>query len=189
MEPLNLYHLSLLLDQDLVIIPEDINKHLLSKQLKARHASIIEEEGTFQGISASEAEEEYLEEVLKIDYEGHFEKGVLIIYQGNHLEDSYRDFLMKILGAVGFSLKDVAMVPSNHIHELPTECINQLNPNKCLVFGSLNHPIMKLRTKDYEVISGEAAYFFAVPLEELADNVQLKRKLWTGLQVLFNINK
>ena len=189
MESLNLHHLSLLLDQDLVIIPEDINKHLLSDQLKARHASFIEETGITQNISASEAEEEYLEEILKINYEGNFEKGVLIIYQGNHLEDSYREFLMRILGAVGYSLKDVALVSTNHIHELPVDCISQLNPNKCLVFGALNHPIMRLKTKDYEIISGEAACFFADPLEELADNVQLKRKLWTGLQVLFNIKK
>ena len=189
MEQLNLNHLSLLLDQDLVIIPEDINKHLLSEQLKARHAPLIEEAGISPGISVSEAEQEYREELLKINYEGDFEKGVLIIYQGNHLEASYRDFLMKILGAVGCSLKDVALVSANHIHELPTECINQLNPNKCLVFGSLNHPVMKLKTKDYEVISGEAAYFFADPLEELAENVQLKKKLWAGLQVLFDIKK
>src|SRR5690606_38546462 len=103
--------------------------------------------------------------------------------------DSYREFLMRILGAVGCSLKDVAMVSTNHIHELPTECISQLNPNKCLVFGSLNHPIMKWKTKNYEVISGEAAYLFADPLEELSANVQLKKNLWTCLQVLFNIKK
>jgi DNA polymerase III psi subunit len=189
MEPLNLHHLSLFLDQDLIIIPDDSTKHLLSEQLRARYSPINEEADISSEPSALEAEEEYREEILKINYEGDFEKGVLIIYQGNHLEASYREFLMKILGAVGCSLKDVAMVSTNHIHELPSECISQLNPNKYLVFGSLNHPIMKLKTNNYEVISLEAAYLFADPLEELSDNVQLKKKLWTGLQVLFNIKK
>src|SRR5690606_8215745 len=133
--------------------------------------------------------EEYGEEYSKISYDGNFEGGILIIYQGSGLESDSREFLMKVMGAVGYSLKDVAMMSANQLLASPTEIISRLNAKKCLVFGTVNHPLMKLKREDYEVISGEILFLFADDLKELAENVPLKKKLWTSLQVLFNINK
>src|SRR5690554_1882617 len=108
MEELNIKHLSLILDQDLVLIQEDIQKHQLAEQLKERHAPTeqVNLNSKDQTSSAEQAkpEEEYDEERLNMAYEGNFEKGILIIYQGNQLEELHREFLMKILGAVGCSL-------------------------------------------------------------------------------------
>ncbi|MEX2593267.1 MAG: hypothetical protein WD426_10860 [Anditalea sp.] len=194
MEKLNLNHLSLFLDEEIVIIEDDIRKHNLSEQLKARHAHHAEEaafgsDTLAEADSLNEPEEEYLEELLKINYEGNFEKSVLIIYQGNQLEGSLGEFLMKILGAVNCSLKDVALVSANHLQELPKQSISQLNPHKCLIFGPINHPMMKLKHENYEIISGEIVCLFADDLKEIADSLPLKKKLWSSLQVLFNINK
>src|SRR5690606_9606633 len=134
-------------------------------------------------------EKEYTEEANALNYEGNFEKGILVVFQGNTLESGHREFLFKVLGAVGCSLKDVALLPAAHILAQPPEAIDQLSPRRCIIFGSFNHPMMKFKKSNYEIVSGEREYFFADSLEDLADNVQLKRNLWNGLQVLFQIKK
>lgn len=187
MEAFNLQQLSLILDQDLVIVPGDIQPPApaqnqatqITPQLASFTTTVVEDF----------PEQEYAEEVNKLSYEGNFEKGILVVFQGNSLDSSHREFLFKVLGAVGCSLKDVAMVSAAGILELPPETIDQLSPSRCLVFGSFNHPIMKFKKANYEIVSDEREYFFADALEDLTDNVQLKRNLWNGLQVLFQINK
>ena len=187
MEALNLQQLSFILDQDLVIVPGD----LLSPAPTQNQAADIAPPLASSVTTAVEdmPDKEYAEEVNKLSYEGNFEKGILVVFQGNSLDSSHREFLFKVLGAVGCSLKDVALVSAATVLELPPEAIDQLSPRRCLVFGSFNHPIMKFKKANYEIVSGEREYFFADALEDLADNVQLKRNLWTGLQVLFQINK
>ena len=192
MEKLNLHELSLLLDQDIVVIQEDARKHHLKDKLKAMHGP---EQKDPPLLSAPEIPEkapvgdEYQEELLQFKYEGNFDKGVLVIYQGNNLEPSHREFLMKILGAVGCSLKDVALMSSDHVLELPSGGLGRLNPHKLLVFGSFNHELMKFKKVNYACTGEETVYFFADDLGDLADNIHLKKELWKGLQVLFNIKK
>jgi hypothetical protein len=184
MEALNLQQLSLILDQDLVIVPgETLPQPQTTADAAAQLGSSI------TALVEDSHEPEYAEEVRRISYEGGFEKGILVVFQGNSLDNSHREFLFKVLGAVGCSLKDVALVSSTHILELPPESVDQLAPRRYLVFGSFNHPIMKFKKANYEIVSGEREYFFADALADLADNVQLKRNLWNGLQVLFQINK
>lgn len=186
MEVLNLQQLSLILDQDLVVHPKDVHQSVATRtELPDSPRS-----DNTQGIVAEVlAEEQYKQEVKELSYEGNFEKGILVVFQGDSLDSGHREFLFKVLGAVGCSLKDVALVPTKHLLELPPESIDHLSPRKCLVFGSFNHPMMKFKKTNYEIVSGEREYFFADALEDLADNVQLKRNLWNGLQVLFQIKK
>jgi len=193
-EMLNLWHLSLILDQDLVVIPEDIQKYKLSEQLKEKHAAMeptvgMNPSALIPPAEQDKPEKEYAEKRIKIAYEGNFQKGILILFQGQQLEDLHREFLMKILGAVGCSLKDVALVPAENIQNHSPSSIDELNPHKCLVFGTISHSIMTYKTASYETIPGETEYFFADDLENLANSTDLKRKLWKGLQILFNINK
>lgn len=185
MEILNLQHLSLFLDQELLVLPEDIRKHQLSEMLKARHAYHPEEDVLGDVSSVEEPEEEE----LLINYEGNFEKGVLICYEGKELEKETRVFLLKILGAVGYSLKDVALVSGTQLQESPEKSFNQLNPHTCLIFGSVNHPSIPTKTNNYEILNGEVVFLFADDLKEIEENTSLKKKLWAILQVLFQINK
>jgi len=169
MEKLNLAQLSLILDEDLFVIPGD----------DIKHSSAAVNPGTAPPNH----------ELQELEYEGGFKQRVLIIYQGSELGTEAREFLMKVLGAVGCSLKDVALVSSDHLEELPENCIQQLHPQKCLVFGRVNHPIMKEKNQNYEIINGEFEYYFGDDLENLKDDIPLKKKLWSSLQVLFHINK
>jgi hypothetical protein len=187
MEVLNLHQLSLILDQDLVVLRDDVQQHLVVENQKTDAALTLD--GKPEASPQDLAKEEYVEEIHKLTYEGNFEKGILVVFQGNSLETGHREFLLKVLGAVGCSLKDVALVSTAHLLESNPESVSQLNPHKYLVFGSFNHPIMKFKTSTYETISGDSTYFFADALEVLAESVQLKRNLWNGLQVLFQIKK
>lgn len=169
MERLNLAQLSLLLDEDIFVIPDE----------DLKHSSVTLTPDTAHPNN----------NVQEMEYEGGFKQRVLIIYQGSELGTDAREFLMKVLGAVGCSLKDVALVSSDQVEKSPENCIQQLHPQKCLVFGRVNHPIMKEKTQNYEIINGEFEYYFGNDLEELKDDVPLKKKFWSGLQVLFHINK
>ena len=187
MEAFNLQQLSLILDQDLVLIPGEIQPPTPSPTQTTVTAP--PQASSTGAVIEESPEEEYAEEVNKINYEGNFEKGILVVYQGKSLDSSHRELLFKVLGAVGCSLKDVALLPAAEILALPPEVIDQLSPRRCLIFGSFNHPMMKFKKANYETVIGEREYFFADALEDLADNVQLKRNLWNGLQVLFQIKK
>jgi GMP synthase PP-ATPase subunit len=56
-----------------------------------------------------------------------------------------------------------------------------------VLFGTLHHPLMKLKKENYRIMQEPLEYFFADELEELEKNVALKRKLWDTLQVFFNV--
>lgn len=191
MDTFTLQQLSLILDQELVILPENFQRNQLQEKIPADspqaepavRTTVQESPSLYQ--SGGDAGNEQ----LKINYEGNFEKGVLVVYQGSGLEPASREFLMKILGAVGCSLKDVALLPGSQLEESGKESFNHLNPLKCLVFGRIQHPLMQLKQTNYEIISGETLFLFADDLNEIDASVPLKKKLWTKLQILFNINK
>lgn len=186
METLNLQHLSLILDQDLVLLPDDLRAQAQIKAQVTKPAPV--NNPTVQPVE-DRVMEEPQEEMPLLPYEGNFEKSVLIIFQGDVLEDPHREFLLKVLGAVGCSLNDVALVSTASILASSPDSIERLKPKKCLIFGSFDHAIMLKKTAVYVKIAGDFDYFFADKLEDLVDNVQLKRNLWAGLQVLFQINK
>lgn len=188
MEELTLQQLSLILDQDIILVKDEAKKLLLAKHLKNKQGAFSEVDRDIQ-IDTALVEEPIEEEVPKITFEGNFEKQILVIFQGTTLESSLKEFLMNVLGAAGCSLQDVALASSEHLLELPPQSIEQLRPKLCMVFGTLNHPVMQVKTSNYEVIKKETTYFFTDTLKDLNENVTLKRNLWNGIQVLFQIKK
>ncbi|MCH7408374.1 hypothetical protein MM239_03115 [Belliella sp. DSM 111904] len=174
MENLNLKHLSLFLDDNVVLVKEEVPK-LISNLINAT----LGEEFTEVEIDADSN---------ALIFEGNYEKAIMIIYQGSHLEPELREFLFKILGAVGCSLKDIALAASESVEEVSPESIDALNPNKILVFGKLNHTISKLKQNTYEIFNVDGVeYLFADDLKDVNSNVNMKKSLWTALQVLFGI--
>lgn len=197
MEEMDLSKLSLFMEEDLILIPEDAQELLLANKFKSYTTDLPLEEGmvnepaenhTSQGEAINEEKEASLE--TTISYEGEFEKGLLVIYQGEQLDENLKVFLLKILGAVSHSLKDIALVSSNHISGLHPQAVNQMNPHKVLVFGRMSHPIIKLKEVSYEITSHQdVEYLFADDIPVIFDDESLKRKLWKSLQVFFNISK
>lgn len=187
MEVLNLQQLSLILDQELVILEEDIqttsaveNPQFKQERTNGDEISLAQE----PSVSYTKSKERD-----SLVYDGGFEKAILIVYQGSSLKSNEREFITNILGAVGCSIDDVALVSSSRLMAVPIESIGQLNPIKCLVFGEMDHPIMQHKISNYQITGDETNYFFADTLDDLLETVQLKRNLWNGLQVLFQIKK
>lgn len=189
MEEMDLSKLGFFLEDEIFLIPEDAQEILLADKFKD-----VEEGQPDAATPANPPIEEQDQAAAAssepVVYEGGFEKGVLIIYQGERIADDIRSFLMKIMGAVNHSLKDIALVSSIHLSGLPSQALNQLNPHKTLVFGRISHPIIQLKEQDYEVTSDQdTEYLFADDLGVIFEDENLKRKLWKSLQVFFHIKK
>ncbi|ERM82954.1 hypothetical protein P872_04900 [Rhodonellum psychrophilum GCM71 = DSM 17998] len=185
MEELSLFELGLFLDNEIVVLKEE---GTFSKS-KGHPASDSSLKGT-NVAHASQPEEVEIEMEMELVHEGNFEKGILIVYQGDHLESTHREFLFKILQAVNCSLKDIALSSSEMVEETKLSSIQQMNPNKILIFGKLRHDLMKIMQHKYEILNEDGVeYFFADDLREISENVELKRSLWNKLQILFGIKK
>jgi hypothetical protein len=189
MEEMNLENLSLFLTDEMVIIPEELQKISLSQKFKNNGAIALHEEqsdyGDIQNGSQSQIQ---IEDILS-QVKGQFEKGIVIIYEGHNLEEAHQEFLMKILGAVNCSLKDIALIGADLIEELPEESINILSPTKIIVFGLVHHPIMQHKQDTYRITQPSYEIMFADDLKDIFENVALKKQLWGTLQVLFQIKK
>jgi hypothetical protein len=182
MEKLGIQHLGLFMESEIYVIPEElpllaqIDKNIISSS-ETKESELVEEE----------IQEE---ELVSLDYEGGFEKGVFIGFEGNDLSEEHKGLLFKILGAVGCSLKDIALINSTNIEAVPIASILALNPAKIILFGLFHHDIMSRKKNNYEITQeDEIEYLFADDLGQIFENVALKKSLWTALQVLFNITK
>ncbi|WP_194775638.1 hypothetical protein [Pararhodonellum marinum] len=180
--------MGLFMDQELVLISDDSLIQSFTNRSQ-KPVTEMSNESSEQNTSSSNAEEPESLEYEKLEHEGQFEKGVLVVYQGKSLKTEESVFLMRIMEAVNCSLKDIALVSSEHLQEASLDAIDRLNPNKILVFGNFAHPLMKKRNDLYDIRAlDEVEYLFADELSELSVNRPLKGKLWKQLQVLFNIN-
>ncbi len=177
MENMGIHELGLILDQEIYILPEEKNQLLTILM-----SSNLEENPISQ--------EEFEEEPVLLEYEGGFEKGILVIYEGKSLESSLSEYLFKILGAVACSLKDIALANSENTEMTTMASITALNPNKIIVFGKVRHEIMMSVKKSYEVHQeDEIEFLFADDLKQISESLDLRKSLWRELQVLFNITK
>jgi hypothetical protein len=185
---MNLKELSLFITEPLVVDVKELSQHRLASRIVEKHGKADETSPGDEMVG--EPAEEYSEaKQLSLTYEGEYKKGILVIHRGRELSEETTDFLLKVLQAVGCSLRDIALVSEAALEGTSMESIESISPNKILVFGKITHPLMQWRKENYETHSLEegAEYFYADELEEFANNIPLKKKLWTSLQVLFNI--
>jgi len=183
MENHSIHDLGLFMDTELYVLPEE-RKQLI--QNLAREVSL-------DGINSEkemDIQEAVEEEGIILEFEGGFEKGVLIAHEGQALSPQLSDLLFKILNAVGCSLKDIALFNSSQIEAIDLETIQSLGPEKVIVFGNLKHDLMGHKRKNYEIQMLEGVeYLFVDELNAIHDTKDLKVSLWTQLQALFNISK
>ncbi len=172
MEKLDLYRLGLFMEEEIILVPEEAEEILQKEKLKSKFSTLEKDEDTATSIENAVVEDVPMEGLtavsseidhdVLISYEGGFEKGLLVIYQGKELEEEHREFLIKILGAVSHSIKDIALVAADQINMGNADSIQRLNPHKIMVFGQLNHPINQFKKINYEMVSEEETeYLFA----------------------------
>ena len=185
---MNLTELSLFLTDELFVMEDEVKEKLAVNNMASRLdlSTSTESNQVSEPESPSLAKEHDPE---PIPYEGEFKKSILVIYQGEELKESNRTFLFKVFGAVNLSLKDIALVSEHSLKGSNEDPIEQLDPDKMIIFGTIYHPLMSLKKDSYHIVEESMAYFFADDLDGLENNVSLKRKLWDTLQVFFSIKQ
>ncbi|UZD23612.1 hypothetical protein [Algoriphagus halophytocola] len=130
------------------------------------------------------------EKPAPIQVRGAFEKGILVLHEEAELPEPVMEMLVKMIGAVGHSMKSVGMLSSEQVEGRSLEELYELNPHIILKFGRIKHPVNAIPTTEYH-IHNEAGveYLFADALSSIAEDKILKGKLWNTLKILFNISK
>lgn len=186
---MNLKELSLFLTDEIFVLQEEVREKLAVNKI----ASKLDLSSTTTDSSVSSEPETPAiakeHDPEPIPYEGEFKKSILVIYQGDELKESNRAFLFKVFSAVNLSLKDIALVSELSLKGSNEDPLEQLNPEKMILFGTIYHPLMGMKKENYTIVQEPLDYFFADDLDGLEMNVSLKRKLWDTLQIFFNIKK
>ncbi|MFT6849244.1 MAG: hypothetical protein ACJATA_000038 [Sphingobacteriales bacterium] len=127
------------------------------------------------------------------DYEGDNNKYVLVLYlneQGKLISHPQRDFLMKILGAVGLKPEDVALVNLGAYQGVTALDLKKFfSPSKMLVFSE---DVSSLGVSQLEkhYLPSSAASMKVVrsqSIDNILHNVDSKKQLWMALKQLFNV--
>lgn len=178
MEKMNLQLLSLFLDKEIYLVPGEKHDFPEIQNSIALPSGITEESS------------EGLDELPAIEFEGGFEKGILVVHEETELRPELREMLFNLFGALHCSLKDMALVTAHHLEGLPMESVTSLGPSKVIVFGLVRHDLMSFQKNKYEIVQEDGIeYLFADSLGAIAESKELKKSLWKEIQVLFNIKK
>jgi hypothetical protein len=125
---------------------------------------------------------------VPIAVRGNFSKGVLILHEEPTLRPELMEMLVKMINACGHSMNEIGLLASGDLEGRSMDEFKNLNAHTILKFGRINHPINAVSTRPYEVYAeNETEYLFADSLSAIAEDVSLKKKLWTSLQVLFQL--
>jgi hypothetical protein len=206
MENASLEELKTLFEEEIYLIPEDrqaILDHLDAEERSPsigvyhRESDVVDEvkEPAQTNLPAYSTQilpvEPPVEQTLiePIPVRGNFSKGVLILHEEDNLPEEVMEMLMKMIKACGHSMSEVGMVSSSALENRSMEEFQNLNAHTVLKFGRIKHPVNAIPARVYEVYSEkESEYLFADSLSEIAEDKNLKVKLWTSLQVLFNLS-
>lgn len=205
MENFSLEELKSLIEEEIYLIPEDRKAILaqlndnssLSSKTKSTDTVLVEirEEITEVAVSVKTLETVPEPQIVvdqpisePIPIRGNFSKGVLILHEETNLSAELMEMLVKMINACGHSMNEVGLVASENLEGRTMEEFQSLNAHTVLKFGRISHPINAVPARPYEVYSeNETEYLFVDSLSMIGEDVNLKKKLWTSLQVLFNL--
>ena len=200
MENDNLENLKSFLEEELFLIPEDLKK--LEEELSGSgsginlngmpKAIVTSPPSSSPPVRSETSELEKVKEEVKaepIPLKGNFTKGILILHEESELSAEVMDMLVKMINACGHSMNEVGMVSSEVLENRSMEDFQALNAHVVLKFGRIKHPINAISAPPYEIYAEEETeYLFADALTSISEDKNLKRKLWSSLQVLFNLS-
>ncbi len=183
MEEINIQQLQYILTEDLFLIKSEFSAGSPSSsdlQIATRTAS----EKNLSNMADTVMEPE------PISYRGNFQNGVLILHQEEELSTEVMDMLVKMINAVNHSMNEIGMISSKNLEGRTLNELLDLNAHKVLKFGKIKHPIDALPALEYSIHTEDATeYLFADALSVIAEDRNLKLKLWNSLKILFNISK
>ena len=205
MEDASLEELKTLIVEEIYLIPEDREAILAQLEIQAQNTLSTNPKETAARATPDKRAEKSVptfvsipetklqvpaEEIIPepIFIRGDFSKGVLILHEEETLAAEVMEMLVKMIKACGHSMTEVGMVASAQLENRSMEEFQNLNAHTVLKFGRIKHPINAIPAQRYEVYAeNETEYLFADSLSEISEDKNLKVKLWTSLQVLFNL--
>ncbi|WP_100626854.1 hypothetical protein [Algoriphagus formosus] len=191
MESDSLHSLKLLLNEDLYLVPEEIDQILSPGKTEPRKDVKKETTPTYDQappVDDSSVADEVKEPIAPI-VRGQFAKGILILHEEDELADEVMDMLSKMVSAVNHSMSDVGLLSSEELKGKSLEDFQAINAHKVIKFGKISHPINALPIPSYQIkTEEETEYLFADSLTQISMDRALKKKLWENLQTLFNIS-
>lgn len=204
MENESLENLKSFLEEELFLIPEDLKKLedelqgltvvAVSAKLNGTSPAVDQGSNLLESDLNKSIENTDIQELKNeakiepIPLKGNFSKGILILHEESELSPEVMDMLVKMINACGHSMAEVGMVSSENLENRSMEDFQALNSHVVLKFGRIKHPVNALPSQAYEIFTeGETEYLFADSLTVISEDKNLKRKLWTSLQKLFNL--
>jgi|TARA_R110002126_G_scaffold221314_2_gene366553 hypothetical protein len=197
MEEMNIQQLQYVLTEDLFLIKEEFESKPLSRKSDPNPIQEKPQNSIPKAVSPVESSivQEPAAEDLVISKEpilirGNFENGVLILHEEEELAHEVMEMMVKMIQAVNHSMNEVGMISSKNLEGRSLEEFMDLNAHKVLKFGRIKHPINALPAIEYAIHTEiETEYLFADSLSVIAEDRDLKVKLWNSLKILFNISK
>lgn len=199
MQQVKIQDLSFLEEDEIFLLPEDahqIRSQFVSSNeedslISSEREEQKEEIANFKNPESERGSQKEAEEVIQepIPLQGSFTKGILIVHEEEKLNAEIMDMLVKMITACGHSMNEVGLVSSLTLENRSMEEFQALNAHVVIKFGRIKHPINQFSFGTYEIQSeGETEYLFADALSSIAEDKSLKRKLWSALQLLFNLS-
>lgn len=198
MENDSLESLQTFLEDSIFLLPEDqkkIEQSLFGTSESQLAKEIVAVEKS-SDLSAGTPEKSNLSEEVQsapisdpIQVKGNFTKGILVVHEESNLNSDVMDMLVKMLNACGHSMTEVGLLAAESLENRSMEDFQALNAHVVLKFGLVKHPINQLPITPYEIhTEEETEYLFADALTSISEDKTLKRRLWTTLQLLFNLS-
>ena len=199
MQQVKIQDLSFLEEDEIFLLPEDahqIRSQFVSSNeedslISSEREEQKEEIANFKNPESERGPQKEAEEVIQepIPLQGSLTKGILIVHEEEKLNAEIMDMLVKMITACGHSMNEVGLVSSLTLENRSMEEFQALNAHVVIKFGRIKHPINQFSFGAYEIQSeGETEYLFADALSSIAEDKSLKRKLWSALQLLFNLS-
>lgn len=186
------------LEDSIFLLPED-QKKIEQSLFGTSESQLAKETATIEKLadwSAETLEKSNLPEAMQsapvidpIQVRGNFTKGILVVHEESNLNSDVMDMLVKMLNACGHSMTEVGLLAAESLENRSMEDFQALNAHVVLKFGRVKHPINQLPITPYEIhTEEETEYLFADALTSISEDKSLKRRLWTTLQLLFNLS-
>ena len=144
------------------------------------------DKGVYTQIDEGSSEQANVQE-KEITYSGSNSKGVLVIIQAEQSEEELT-LLENILGSIGLSMNEIALVKSDNDFKEVASQLNKINSTKLISFGvsSVKSQLLDIQTKYSPTTIEGRTVIIADQLADLNADKELKRSLWTCLQEVFN---
>jgi hypothetical protein len=130
-------------------------------------------------------------ELKELSIEGNLEANLVVIYTSGELSElatEDRDFLMKMLGAVKYTIENTLLISDKNLISFK-QIAHKGFAKKIIFFGSTRKSVnLNLNLKRYKIFNIQNIdCLFVDTIPKIQENQKRKGALWTLMKTMFNI--